>query len=65
MSDHFSDVAAEDITEAHIVPVDDLVEHVSEADCICGPDCEPIERSDGTFAYVYRHHSLDGREAHE
>ena len=54
-----------DITEAHVLPVDDLVEHDSSENCICGPDCEPVEKTDGSFAYFYRHHSLDGREAQE
>lgn len=65
MSEHFPDVVADDINELHVVPLDDLVEHTSDADCICGPDCEPFPKSDGSFAYVYRHHSIDGREASE
>jgi len=65
VSDLFPDVDPQDITEAHVVPTDDLIAHVSDAECICGPDCEPVEKADGSFAYFYRHHSLDGREMHE
>lgn len=49
----------------HTMPVNDLVEHDTSPDCVCGPDCEPVERADGSFGWLYVHHSLDGREAHE
>lgn len=51
--------------EAHVTPTDDLIAHTSDEDCICGPECQPIERPDGSVTYVYVHHSLDGREAAE
>lgn len=52
----------------HVTPVDDLIEHdwsTEDADCVCGPTVEPVERDDGSFAWVIVHHSLDGREATE
>lgn len=49
----------------HSYPVDDLIEHELSPDCVCGPACEPVPREDGSFGWVYRHHSLDGREQRE
>ncbi len=46
---------------------DGLFEHDvdSDGDCPCGPRVEPVPRPDGSFGWVYVHHSLDGREQHE
>lgn len=44
--------------EAHVIPVDDLIEHESDENCICGPTCEPVERKDGSFCWVYMHYYL-------
>lgn len=52
----------------HVYPVADLVEHDTEsdrADCVCGPDTEPVPCDDGSIGWVITHHSLDGRELHE
>ena len=46
----------------HVVPVNDLVDHAVDEDCVCGPTLEPVEREDGSFGWVAVHHSLDGRE---
>jgi hypothetical protein len=47
----------------HVYPVEDLIEHVLEGDgCLCGVTVEPVEREDGSFGWLYSHHSLDGRE---
>ena len=46
----------------HVLPVADLIEHPLNADCACGPTCEPIERDDGTIGSIYNHNALDGRE---
>lgn len=43
----------------HVMPVDDLIEHESDADCACGPD------QDAEQPRLYLHHALDGREAAE
>lgn len=46
----------------HISPINDLVEHKLEGeDCVCGPDVEPVMRSDGSNGWIVRHHQLDGR----
>lgn len=50
----------------HVYPVDDLIEHdTSGGECVCGPEVQPVERDDGSVAFVIAHHSLDGRELHE
>lgn len=50
--------------EAHVYPVDDLIEHLTDAGafCPCGPTFEPVKREDGSVGWVLTHHSLDGRE---
>jgi hypothetical protein len=38
---------------AHVMPINDLIEHDAQSDCICGPeDC----------VFSFQHNSLDGRE---
>lgn len=50
----------------HVFPVNDLVEHDTETDdCVCVPVVEPVERVDGSYGWVAKHHSLDGRERFE
>jgi hypothetical protein len=50
----------------HVYPVADLIEHeLHDGDCVCGPTCEAVERDDGSIAWLYVHHSLDGREQFE
>lgn len=50
----------------HVCPVNDLIEHdTTGEDCICGPECVPVERDDGSFGFMYVHASLDGRELSE
>lgn len=50
----------------HVLPINDLIEHEDEGeDCVCGPDLEPVERDDGSIAWMVVHHSLDGRELNE
>lgn len=49
----------------HVVPLGDLVTHAGDEDCVCGPRIDPVERDDGSIAWVVVHHSLDGREAYE
>lgn len=47
----------------HVIPVNDLIEHVAADDCICVPRVEPVPRDDGSMGWLHVHHSLDGREA--
>lgn len=51
--------------ELHIVPLNDLVEHDTEGDCVCVPEARPVTREDGSVGWMVVHHSLDGREASE
>lgn len=46
--------------ELHVVPVNDLVGHEDDEDCVCGPDTTFVEGGK-----VITHHSLDGREERE
>lgn len=48
----------------HVIPLVDLVDHELD-DCVRGPTAVPVERDDGSIAFYYTHHSLDGREANE
>jgi len=41
------------------------IEHIASEDCVCGPRVEPVELDDGSIAWVYVHHTLDGREFNE
>lgn len=43
----------------HVIPVGDLREHESRADCWCKPKQDEIEES------VYIHYAMDGREQYE
>lgn len=49
----------------HVLPIGDLVEHVSDDDCLCGPTSKLIKADDGSTQWLVIHHSLDGREAGE
>lgn len=43
-------------------PLDDLIDHdVDSDDCVCGPKTEPVERDDGSIAWILAHEALDGR----
>ena len=50
----------------HVYPVNDLTEHDTDSagECICGPDAELVKTQQGD-AWLYVHHSLDGREKTE
>lgn len=49
----------------HIKPCNDLIEHESTDNCICGPVNIPIVREDGSTIWEVVHHSLDGREQND
>jgi hypothetical protein len=49
----------------HVVPLEDGLIHEPEDDCICGPEIEAVQRSDGSFGWLVIHASLDGRERDE
>jgi len=51
-------------SDLHVVPLADLIAH-PHIDCPCGPTCQPVARDDGSFGWMYVHHSLDGRELTE
>lgn len=43
-------------------PADDLIQHDTVGDCVCGPTTEPVVRDDGSIGWVVVHHALDGRK---
>lgn len=45
------------MSKVHVLPVDDLIVHPADDDCVCGPDVEFVEGG-----AVITHHALDGRE---
>ena len=45
------------MSDVHVVPLDDLIDHEPSEECVCGPAVEPTD--DG---FVLVHYSLDGRE---
>lgn len=59
--------------ERHVAPRDDLIEHDTDSDCVCGPRLVvvPVELVSGEVVigdaqcHVYVHASLDGRELNE
>lgn len=53
------ETAAAGREETHIIPVDDLREHVESAACWCRP------RQDSECLDLFIHNSMDGREAFE
>lgn len=53
------------MTEMHLVPNGDLIEHIKGDSCPCGPTAEPVKRGDGSIGWLMVHHSLDGRELSE
>jgi len=46
----------------HVIPVDDLVEHVEDGGCVCGPDPQRHITDSGLPFTQWVHASLDGRE---
>lgn len=53
------------MTEVHVTPVHDLVEHEDNDGCVCGPRVEPVERDDASVGWLVVHNSLDHRERFE
>lgn len=45
--------------DVHVLPINDLREHVESLACWCAPK---LQRVDGSTAYLVVHHALDGRE---
>jgi len=48
------------VSTVHVLPVNDLIEHETDDDCVCGPDVEFV-----SGGKVVSHHALDGREQTE
>lgn len=53
-------LVGEDEDQAHVTPIDDLVEHELTDECPCGPADELVQRVDGD-RWIVVHQALDGR----
>jgi hypothetical protein len=53
------------LSELHVMPVADLIDHAANDACLCGPTVEPVMRPDGSNGWLHTHHSLDRREAND
>lgn len=53
-----------DSGEAHVRPINDLVSHDADPDCVCRPRPQR-DVTDFGDAWTYIHHSLDARERSE
>lgn len=47
--------------EMHVIPLNDLISHVVQGDCVCGPRVKYLDEGNKMFI----HASLDGRELKE
>ena len=54
----------EGVVGAHVVPIDDLREHVTTPDCWCKPTVDMVPSVDGDTP-LHSHNSADLREASE
>jgi hypothetical protein len=48
----------------HVMPVDDVISHEANEDCVCGPRVRRMDTPEGD-GWLFTHHSADGREFHE
>lgn len=48
----------------HCIPLGDMISH-EPVDCVCLPANGAMLRSDGSYGWMAKHHSLDGRELEE
>ncbi|RAV34130.1 hypothetical protein [Corynebacterium heidelbergense] len=58
----------DEINDVHVAvwPTNDLVRHdIATNECVCGPQVVPRPRPEGGMGWMYKHHSLDGRENRE
>lgn len=51
--------------EVHVMPLNDLNPHMKDPDCTCDPQLEPVKRDNGSYGWLYSHHSYDRREERE
>lgn len=46
----------------HVVPVGDLIEHVTVGECPCGPRPKVAKREGGSVCRLVVHHALDAED---
>jgi hypothetical protein len=49
------------VSDLHVMPRGDLVEHAADDNCVCGPAMLREVRADGSDGWIAVHHALDGR----
>lgn len=49
----------------HVVPLNDLVEHVDDQECLCQPKLHTEYENYTVVGYIWVHNSWDGRELWE
>lgn len=64
--DHGWRTSRTEVDVMHVYPTGDVIEHSldDQGDCLCGPLAELHQDTPVGDVYLYRHHSLDGRELH-
>ena len=61
-----SSASQDNVTLIHVRPVDDLIDHDLNEDCVCGAQSELMTDEDFTkMCVIVSHNSLDGRELTE
>lgn len=53
------------MSNVHVTPIDDLIQHEKTEECVCGPTIEPVETPSGAINWMLTHNALDNREAYE
>lgn len=53
------------MTTLHVIPLNDIIEHSDDEDCVCGPTTNFVNLPEGASGWVVVHHSLDHRERTE
>lgn len=49
----------------HCLPLNDVIAHVADDSCLCGPQTQMWHDEDGDLNFTEVHHSLDAREYRE
>jgi hypothetical protein len=53
------------MSDLHVMPTDDIVDHEASDDCVCGPEFELREGPAGQDMWIAVHWSADARERQE
>ncbi len=53
------------MSDLHVMPTNDIVDHEPSDDCICGPEFELREAPDGSDMWIAIHWSADALQQQE